>query len=690
MEAYVSSLNIRGTKIDGNKPLPMLRDRESFKAPKFVNKAEWPKDELINFGRLNGFKVLPYNMQDRYNRKLRPMQYKTIVLENEYLRAEFLTGFGGKLYSLREKATGRELMYKNHVIQIGNVAIRNAWTSGGCEWNIGQIGHTFFTCSNVFAAIMNDDDGNKFIRIYEYERIKRIFWQLDFHLPTGSKVLYSHGRIINDNDHSVPMYWWSDMAINEEEGFRVLSGSDTIVYITPLGEKVVRDPLEGKPSPYKFGYCKIEEACKIFGLDITYPEVFKWSDDYFYQGQTDDQAPWIAATYPDGFVFFNRSTRKLINKKMFSWGTHNGGRKWCDHLSEKGLGYFSEIQSGMTTTQNHTVDMPANTVWEWTEAFSCGEIDNIKSAFVEDISEARKTVNNMVDSVVSANDLNKFDSAFSTLVDRQPDEIVNVGSGFGVLESRMRKKIGRKMPVGMVFPESTIGDEELPWLYLLENNMYPEFDVDTIPPSWMTDDPRWFELLQDSLKHDKSINHSSLTQYGIMLYEMGEYDRSIEVWLKSVKLKPNALAYRNIAYALNTGGRHDEAEEYMRMALATGGLKMDQSFSEEYMKMLVFNNKYETAWEFFNSMPEDKKTDVVLMYAGQAALETGNEDFMLPLFEKELQNMREGDIDITDMWFKFHAIKEAKKRGVQVTEQLIAEIQATIEVPAFIDYRIVP
>lgn len=689
MKAYLSVLNVKGTRVDGENPLPMLRDRETDKKPEILDINEWPEGKLKNFGELNGFKVLPYTMLDRYDRKLRPMRYKTVVLENEYLRAEFLLGFGGRLYSLRDKSTGKELMFKNPVIQIGNIAIRNAWITGGVEWNFGRIGHTYFTSAPVFACILKDDEGNDFVRIYEYERIKEVSWQLDFHLPSKSKALFAHGKIVNDHDYEIPLYWWSDMAIDEVDELRVFSGSDEISYIVPTGKKYKRDPLEGKPSPYYFGYCKIDEACKRFGFDITYPIKFKTSDDYFYQGKPDDKAPWISAVYPDGHVFFNRSTRQLINRKMFCWGTHNGGRKWCDHLSEYGKGYFAEIQSGMATTQNHMLYMQANTTIEWTEAFSAFNLENTEEAYVEDIEKAKVPVYAGIDRLVSAEMLNELDKKFSGLSTREPEKIISFGSGFGVLDKMLREKEGKPLQPGTIYPDSAITEKELPWVNLLHDGIYPETDPDQIPSSWMSDSERWLRLLEESLSKSKGRNHSAYTQYGVMLYEAGRFDEAINAWEKSIELTPSPIAYRNIAYALQLDNQPEKGEAYMEKALESGGMEIDQAFSEEYMKMLVFNEHYDKAWDYFNRMPERYKTDKVLMFAGHAALRTENEDFVQKLFKKELQNMREGDTDMTDMWFMYHAIKKAKAEGIEVTEELVETMEKEVDVPAFIDYRIV-
>ena len=46
------------------------------------------------------------------------------------------------------------------MFQPGNLALRNAWFSGGVEWNIGMIGHTPFTMEPMFVNTLTDDDGN--------------------------------------------------------------------------------------------------------------------------------------------------------------------------------------------------------------------------------------------------------------------------------------------------------------------------------------------------------------------------------------------------------------------------------------------------------------------------------------------------------------------------------------------------
>ena len=287
----------------------------------------------------------------------------------------------------------------------------------------------------MFCALLKDDNGNEFVRIYEFERMKRLYWQVDFHLPSGEEMLFAHGRVINPNDHDVDMYWWTDMAIPESAGLRVLSDSDRLLYIEPTGERYVRDPKEGKPSPYKFGYGSYEETCRRFGFDVSFPHNFTNADDYFFHAKPDDPAPWIAATYEDGFTFFNCSTPRLCSRKMYTWGNHAGARRWCDHLSVKGQGNFAEIQSGMAYSQNHTVPMPARTEWEWTECFSSLQIDGRDTILKGPFSEAVDQVKKYITQKITPQALAAWDKTFSLLAVREPEKMLHNGSGYGALQT---------------------------------------------------------------------------------------------------------------------------------------------------------------------------------------------------------------------------------------------------------------
>src|SRR3989304_4110185 len=145
-ELRFERLTIPGADVGPENPLPPM-GRQGRRAPDPTQYRGFSEEMLRNMGYGHPANYLPYAMQDRYARKHQRRDYAVAVLENQTLRAEFLLGLGGRLRSLLHKPSGRHLLECNPVLQPANLAVRNAWFSGGTEWNIGMLGHHPLTCS---------------------------------------------------------------------------------------------------------------------------------------------------------------------------------------------------------------------------------------------------------------------------------------------------------------------------------------------------------------------------------------------------------------------------------------------------------------------------------------------------------------------------------------------------------------
>ena len=64
-----------------------------------------------------------------------------------------------------------------------NLALRNAWSSGGVEWNCGIIGHHPFTCDDMACERLSFADGTPVLRMYQYERVRHLFYRVEAFLP---------------------------------------------------------------------------------------------------------------------------------------------------------------------------------------------------------------------------------------------------------------------------------------------------------------------------------------------------------------------------------------------------------------------------------------------------------------------------------------------------------------------------
>src|SRR5262249_10559980 len=159
------------------------------------------------------------------------------------------------------------------------------------------------------------------LRIYEWDRVKCFPWQIDFHLPPGSPFLFTRARLVNPHDVEIPMYWWTNMAVPELPGTRVLCPADTALH----SSNAVQIEQIGLPVHN--------------GLDMSYGAQLPSAREYFFQ-IPDGQRRWEAALNADGSGLVHTSTPRLRGRKVFYWGVHPGGRRWQEYLSVPGRAYL--------------------------------------------------------------------------------------------------------------------------------------------------------------------------------------------------------------------------------------------------------------------------------------------------------------------------------------------------------------
>lgn len=675
MRVYQSTLRIEGSSIGGQNPLPMFRNRQTHR--EVSDNGTLPSELRSKLGYEAGERYLPYRMQDRYTRDRKNLLLETIVLENEHLQAVFLPAYGGRLYSLTEKKTNRSLLYTNPVLQPANLAILNAWFSGGIEWNIGQLGHTFTTCSPVHAAILQDENGNDFLRLYDYERCKNVFWQIDFHLPAGSNKLILYVRIVNDNDKSVPMYWWTNIAVEETLQARLFSSTDEVIYID--------HKVKG------FGLGKLPYLPTVPGKDVTYPLSFPFSNEYFFQTPASCDAPWEAVAYEDGRLFYERSTSLLRYRKMFCWGNHAGGRRWCDYLANPGEGNYIEIQSGLAPTQLHGLDMPAQSEWDFTQVIGMTDI-KIDKAHQQDWNQANQYIRDCVDHHIDAEEMEKLHESMRALAQQAPEQVLYTGSPWGALEQLRRElKENRSIPEGFYFTKLSTAPEaeHSDWLALLETGTLPDHDVQEVPKAWMVQD-EWLALLEESLEHQENQSWNAYMHLGIMLYERGMEQEAIDAWEKSIDIQPSVWVYRNLAEAMKYASRIDLALAYWKKAYLVSNSFPDRALAEEYLNLLIADKQYEEAWQMYNALPEAySSSDRIQIIVGVAALELEQDAFVKQLFLKEFAVIREGEILIIELWYKYNAKKLAQSRDESYSEIHLEEVKNKFPPPTNIDFRII-
>ncbi|WP_420180341.1 DUF5107 domain-containing protein [Paenarthrobacter sp. TA1.8] len=261
--------------------------------------------------------VYPYLMQDGYSRDAAPKELPAVVLENSKLKVTVVPSLGGRIWELFDKATGKQLLHTHDAPQLANIALRKAWFAGGLEWNIGTRGHSPTSCDPLHTAIVHTPDGKHILRLWEYERLREVVFQVDIWLPADSDVLFAAVRLRNPNDHDVPMYWWSNAAIPETDGTRVIAPADEA-----FGSDYATDITRVRPTDHE-------------GYDGTWLVNSPHAADFFFDIDPSERR-WVVAADDDGDGLAMLSTGLLRGKKLFVWGQGQGGKRWQEWLSPGG------------------------------------------------------------------------------------------------------------------------------------------------------------------------------------------------------------------------------------------------------------------------------------------------------------------------------------------------------------------
>ena len=93
--------------------MPVEIREESLELPTYVWGSPDPNPPFQRRGR---DRIYPYPLLDDMGEEARPVSYRALVVENEYLRVTVLPELGGRLYSAVDKPTGEEIFYRNNVV----------------------------------------------------------------------------------------------------------------------------------------------------------------------------------------------------------------------------------------------------------------------------------------------------------------------------------------------------------------------------------------------------------------------------------------------------------------------------------------------------------------------------------------------------------------------------------------------
>lgn len=595
--------------------------------------------------------ILPYQVSDDYDRDLKPGTLDVLVIENARLRAVIAPTLGGRLLELKDLKAGRDLVFRNPVLQPANLAALNAWFSGGIEWNGLIPGHTPFTCAPVFAGVRETSRG-PILRLYEFDRIVEATWQIDLFLPDDSAVLFAHGRIVNPSETVRLAYWWTNIAVPMTLGTRVLSPADySIEHVWPGNN---------------LGRCDFPRD----DWDASYPQNWENATSVFFRAPSAPRL-FIASIDRDGYGLAQCSTRELSGRKFFYFGSGEGGQNWMDYLSSPGEGDYLEIQSGMTPTQNQRFELAAHEERDWTEAFMPVQLDG---ATAHDAAYRAATTHaaDAIDAIIPAHDLAEVDE-FLRAQARLPLAVRHsTGAHWGARQERLT---GTPLAAGLDFSVESTGDY---WDDLANGASVNPSNLRDIPaggavsPVWIdrikADAPNWVgELLLATAALDRN-------------------DRALarEHVASSLALQPSWAAYRLEALLADDPGA--KASSYLRAWNASGAPPELAVEIAQYFGAASLSAELKA---FVAALPTDIRSNerIILARATVAANDGDFDELERLLFDRPFATIREGETLLSDLWGRLRRGRfEAQLGRAASAEELKADLKAN-PVPRALNLR---
>jgi hypothetical protein len=247
-------------------------------------------------------------------------------------------------------------------------------------------------------------------------------------------------------------------------------------------------------------------------------------------------------------------------------------------------------------------------------------------------------------------------------------------------------------PSALPFPDSSIGDEQLPWLALLDAGALPYRPAAHDPGSLMVQ-PEWRELLERAVHAagDGGRGAHWLAWYhlGVMRYRAGDAAGARQAWERSMREEPSAWACRDLAVLARDEGDEQAAADLWLKASRLAPHVVPLAI--ECAKALLGAGRIAELSAFADVLPPEVRTHGrIRLLRAMAALREGDLDAVERYFQGDVDvaNIREKETILSDLWFGWHEQRLSRQRGTAIDDDLRRLVRREFPPPARFDFRL--
>jgi tetratricopeptide (TPR) repeat protein len=282
-------------------------------------------------------KVYPNAFTDRICTEKSDRSYRSIYLENEYVRLTILPEIGGRIFTGQDKTNGYDFFYRQNVIKPALVGLLGPWISGGVEFNWPQH-HRPSTFMPVHASIEHGDDGSATVWLSEHDPMQRMKGMVGICLHPGRSVVEAKVRLYNRTPLVQTFLWWANVAVHVHDRYQAFFPPD-VSYVADHAKRAVSHFPVAKNFYYGVDYTD--------GVDLRWYKNIPVPTSYMVTQSNYDFAGGYDHDRQAGFVHV--ADRHIApGKKLWTWGNGDFGKAWDRNLTDSD-GPYVELMAGAYT-----------------------------------------------------------------------------------------------------------------------------------------------------------------------------------------------------------------------------------------------------------------------------------------------------------------------------------------------------
>lgn len=282
-----------------------------------------------------GAPIYPYSTQEVLGNGDAPRDFKSVVMENDFIRLTFLPELNGRLYSAFDKVNGNELFFANSAFKTGLFAVRGAWAAIGVEFNFPN-SHAATTLDPASCLTRRNDDGSATVVVSAEDLSSRMRWAVETTLRPDSSAVEMVSKLFNPTDLPHRCYYWVNAACPVF--------SETEFVFPPSTETLLTHPPMDASRLARISYPVHD------GVDISRFKNVKQHFPAFAETMREDFFGLYHHSMDYGLAHV--ADHSLVRgRKLWTFGTARDGRIFIDQLSGSGVDYC-ELQTGPFSLQS--------------------------------------------------------------------------------------------------------------------------------------------------------------------------------------------------------------------------------------------------------------------------------------------------------------------------------------------------